>query len=218
MISRWFGRENEENVVRTRDWCGWPSSPRPIKLLFGHFFSVHAVKAAYAPQLPPERTERISTCTDREPGLENMSRNSLKCSLFSLGVVYKPFLRTQNKQINDTFVQDRPCSVSIYQTTRKKHLTLCIIRKKIVNFCPYWTFWDKRMLFLKNFICSTSEFFYNIIYVNKATHFYNIIYVNKATHFYFCFPDYSLKSQFRAIKDLKWCGTPCRFSLLSNVL
>ena len=27
-ISRWFGRENEENVVRTKDWCGWPSSPR----------------------------------------------------------------------------------------------------------------------------------------------------------------------------------------------
>ena len=24
----WFGRENDENVVRTRDWCGWPSSPR----------------------------------------------------------------------------------------------------------------------------------------------------------------------------------------------
>ena len=23
-----FGRENYENVVRTRDWCGWPSSPR----------------------------------------------------------------------------------------------------------------------------------------------------------------------------------------------
>ena len=27
-ISTWFGRENDENVVRTRDWCGWPSSPR----------------------------------------------------------------------------------------------------------------------------------------------------------------------------------------------
>ena len=27
-ISMWFGRENDENVVRTRDWCGWPSSPR----------------------------------------------------------------------------------------------------------------------------------------------------------------------------------------------
>ena len=27
-ISMWFGRENKENVVRTRDWCGWPSSPR----------------------------------------------------------------------------------------------------------------------------------------------------------------------------------------------
>ena len=26
----WFGRENDENVVRTRDWCGWPSSPRTI--------------------------------------------------------------------------------------------------------------------------------------------------------------------------------------------
>ena len=26
-ISMWFGRENDENVVRTRDWCGWPSSP-----------------------------------------------------------------------------------------------------------------------------------------------------------------------------------------------
>ena len=26
--SMWFGRENDENVVRTRDWCGWPSSPR----------------------------------------------------------------------------------------------------------------------------------------------------------------------------------------------
>ena len=24
----WFGRENDENVVRTREWCGWPSSPR----------------------------------------------------------------------------------------------------------------------------------------------------------------------------------------------
>ncbi len=28
-ISMWFGRENGENVVRTRDWCGWPSSPHP---------------------------------------------------------------------------------------------------------------------------------------------------------------------------------------------
>jgi len=27
-IPRWFGRENEENVVWTRDWCGWPFSPR----------------------------------------------------------------------------------------------------------------------------------------------------------------------------------------------
>ena len=26
-ISMWFGREKDENVVRTRDWCGWPSSP-----------------------------------------------------------------------------------------------------------------------------------------------------------------------------------------------
>ena len=26
--SMWFRRENDENVVRTRDWCGWPSSPR----------------------------------------------------------------------------------------------------------------------------------------------------------------------------------------------
>ena len=24
----WFGGENDENVVRTRDLCGWPSSPR----------------------------------------------------------------------------------------------------------------------------------------------------------------------------------------------
>ena len=27
-ILMWFGREKDENVVRTRDWCGWPSSPR----------------------------------------------------------------------------------------------------------------------------------------------------------------------------------------------
>ena len=26
----WFGRENDENVVRTRDCCGWPSSPREL--------------------------------------------------------------------------------------------------------------------------------------------------------------------------------------------
>ena len=26
-ISRWLGRENEENVARTRNCCGWPSSP-----------------------------------------------------------------------------------------------------------------------------------------------------------------------------------------------
>ena len=31
-ISMWFGRENDENVVRTRDWCGWPSSPRSSDL------------------------------------------------------------------------------------------------------------------------------------------------------------------------------------------
>ena len=31
-ISMWFGRENDENVVRTRDWCGWPSSPHSIRL------------------------------------------------------------------------------------------------------------------------------------------------------------------------------------------
>ena len=29
-ISMWLGRENDENVVRTRDWCGWPSSPRGL--------------------------------------------------------------------------------------------------------------------------------------------------------------------------------------------
>ena len=23
----WLGRENEENVARTRNCCGWPSSP-----------------------------------------------------------------------------------------------------------------------------------------------------------------------------------------------
>ena len=27
-ISRWFGREKEENLARTRSCCGWPSSPR----------------------------------------------------------------------------------------------------------------------------------------------------------------------------------------------
>ena len=27
-ILRWLGRENEENVARTRDCCGWPSSPK----------------------------------------------------------------------------------------------------------------------------------------------------------------------------------------------
>ena len=26
-ISRWLGQENEENVARTRNYCGWPSSP-----------------------------------------------------------------------------------------------------------------------------------------------------------------------------------------------
>ena len=34
-ISRWFGREHEENVVRTIDWCGWPSSPLPSVLFPG---------------------------------------------------------------------------------------------------------------------------------------------------------------------------------------
>ena len=32
MISRWLGRENEENVARARNCCGWPSSPR-LRLL-----------------------------------------------------------------------------------------------------------------------------------------------------------------------------------------
>ena len=27
-ISRWLGRENEENVAKTRYCCNWPSSPR----------------------------------------------------------------------------------------------------------------------------------------------------------------------------------------------
>ena len=26
-----FGRENEENVARTRSYCGWPSSPHQIQ-------------------------------------------------------------------------------------------------------------------------------------------------------------------------------------------
>jgi len=26
-IPRWLEWENEENVARTRSWCGWPSSP-----------------------------------------------------------------------------------------------------------------------------------------------------------------------------------------------
>ena len=30
-IPRWLGRENEENVARTRNWCGGPSSPRVTK-------------------------------------------------------------------------------------------------------------------------------------------------------------------------------------------
>ena len=28
-ISRWLGRENEENVARDRNFCCWPSFPRP---------------------------------------------------------------------------------------------------------------------------------------------------------------------------------------------
>ena len=24
----WLGRENRENVARTRNWCGWPFFPR----------------------------------------------------------------------------------------------------------------------------------------------------------------------------------------------
>ena len=31
-ISRWLGRENEENVARTRNYCGCPSSPRSSNL------------------------------------------------------------------------------------------------------------------------------------------------------------------------------------------
>ena len=27
----WLGREKKENVARTRNCCGWPSSPRPAK-------------------------------------------------------------------------------------------------------------------------------------------------------------------------------------------
>ena len=26
-ISRWLGRENEENLARNRNCCGWPTSP-----------------------------------------------------------------------------------------------------------------------------------------------------------------------------------------------
>ena len=33
--SMWFGRENDENVIRTRDWCGWPSSPPPTVMFRG---------------------------------------------------------------------------------------------------------------------------------------------------------------------------------------
>ena len=40
-IPRWFGRENEENVVRSRDWCGMPSSPRPPH---GHYLSLENLK------------------------------------------------------------------------------------------------------------------------------------------------------------------------------
>ena len=29
----WLGRENEENVARTRYWCGWPSSPHIVNLV-----------------------------------------------------------------------------------------------------------------------------------------------------------------------------------------
>ena len=39
-ILRWFGRENDENVVQTRDWCGWPSSPR----LAEHFIKKYTIK------------------------------------------------------------------------------------------------------------------------------------------------------------------------------
>ena len=33
-IPNWLGRENEENVVRTRYFCGWPSSPQLTTFLF----------------------------------------------------------------------------------------------------------------------------------------------------------------------------------------
>ena len=32
-ISRWLGRENEKNVARNRNGCGWPSYPPLIEKL-----------------------------------------------------------------------------------------------------------------------------------------------------------------------------------------
>ena len=39
-ILRWLGRENEENVARMRNCCGWPSSPQTHILLMLIFIRI----------------------------------------------------------------------------------------------------------------------------------------------------------------------------------
>jgi len=41
-IPRWLGRENEEYVARTRNCCGWPSSPPlPVSKLKKKTFKIN---------------------------------------------------------------------------------------------------------------------------------------------------------------------------------
>ena len=49
-ILRWFGRENEDNVARTRSCCGWPSSPYSIRLWYLLFFRIFPRRYLLRPQ------------------------------------------------------------------------------------------------------------------------------------------------------------------------
>ena len=79
----WFGRENDENVVWTRDWCGWPSSPlfnKTLNIFFQDLFGTNVVQNCVRStifQIP-----KASNFIKYEAPREFYLRNFQLCGLF----------------------------------------------------------------------------------------------------------------------------------------
>ena len=91
-ISRWLGRENKENVARTTNCCGWPSSPHSIVCTANaltctfrffelyHMFSIVLTCTGCFPVLLC-MFSIVLTCTGRFPVLRCMYSIELTCTV-----------------------------------------------------------------------------------------------------------------------------------------